>query len=164
MRDLEFDQQHVWHPYASMREPGPVHEVVAAEGVWLQLADGVRMIDAMSSWWAAAHGHRHPRLVAAMQKQLQHLPHVMFGGLTHAPAVGLARRLVGMLPPGVVRVFYSDSGSGAVEMALKMALQAQIGLGQGGRMHFDSTRGGNYGDTWKAMSLCDPVTGMHSQF
>ncbi|WP_288950156.1 adenosylmethionine--8-amino-7-oxononanoate transaminase [uncultured Paracoccus sp.] len=164
MRDLEFDQQHVWHPYASMREPGPVHEVVAAEGVWLQLADGVRMIDAMSSWWAAAHGHRHPRLVAAMQKQLQHLPHVMFGGLTHAPAVGLARRLVGMLPPGLDRVFYSDSGSVAVEVALKMALQAQLGLGQGGRMHFASARGGYYGDTWKAMSLCDPVTGMHSQF
>ena len=91
MRD--FDRRHLWHPYGSMREPGPVHEVAAAEGVWLTLADGARMIDAMSSWWAAAHGHRHPRLVAAMQAQLARLPHVMFGGLTHGPAVGLARRI-----------------------------------------------------------------------
>ncbi|MCJ1900229.1 MULTISPECIES: adenosylmethionine--8-amino-7-oxononanoate transaminase [Paracoccus] len=162
MRD--FDRRHLWHPYSSMREPGPVHEVAAAEGVWLTLADGVRMIDAMSSWWAAAHGHRHPKLVAAMQAQLDRLPHVMFGGLTHGPAVGLARRLVGMLPAGLDRIFYSDSGSVAVEVALKMAVQAQLGLGQAGRVAFASARGGYYGDTWKAMSLCDPETGMHSHF
>lgn len=159
-----FERRHVWHPYASMQAPGPVHRVVAAEGVWLELADGGRMIDAMSSWWAAAHGHRHPRLVAAMQAQIARLPHVMFGGLTHDPAEDLARRLVAMLPPGLDRLFYCDSGSVAVEVALKMALQAQMGLGQGGRTGFASARGGYYGDTWKAMSLCDPDNGMHSHF
>ncbi len=164
MQDLELDRRHLWHPYSSMREPGAVHEVVEAEGVWLTLADGSRMIDAMSSWWCAAHGHRHPKLVAAMEAQLHRLPHVMFGGLTHPPAIALARRLVAMLPAGLDRIFYSDSGSVAVEVALKMAAQAQLGRGQAGRTHFASALGGYYGDTWKAMSLCDPQTGMHTHF
>lgn len=154
-----FERRHVWHPYAAMRDPAPVHRVVGAEGVWLTLQDGRRMIDAMSSWWAVAHGHRHPRLVAAMQDQLARLPHVMFGGLTHDPAEALARRLVGLLPPGLDRIFYSDSGSVAVEVALKMAAQARPG-----RDGFASARGGYYGDTWQAMSLCDPETGMHRAF
>ncbi|QRZ15287.1 adenosylmethionine--8-amino-7-oxononanoate transaminase [Paracoccus methylovorus] len=164
MGDLAFERRHLWHPYGSMREPGPVHLVAQAEGVWLTLSDGTRMIDAMSSWWAAAHGHRHPRLVAAMRAQLERLPHVMFGGLTHDPAIALAQRLVAMLPKGLDRIFYSDSGSVAVEVALKMAVQAQLGLGHPGRVGFASARGGYYGDTWKAMSLCDPENGMHSHF
>lgn len=164
MQDEVIDRRHLWHPYSSMHEPGPVHSVVGAEGIWLTLSDGGRMIDAMSSWWCAAHGHRHPRLVAALETQLHRLPHVMFGGLTHPPAIALARRLIAMLPEGLDRIFYSDSGSVAVEVALKMALQAQLGRGYPNRTRFASTRGGYYGDTWKAMSLCDPENGMHSHF
>lgn len=162
MSDLGFDRAHLWHPYAPMGDPGPLHQVVSAEGVWLELADGSRMIDAMSSWWCAAHGHRHPALVAAMRAQLERLPHVMFGGLTHGPAVGLGRRLVGMLSAGLDRIFYCDSGSVAVEVALKMAAQAQ--MRHPGRVEFATVRGGYHGDTWKAMSLCDPQAGMHQRF
>lgn len=161
---LQFDRRHLWRPYAGMREPGPVHHVVEAEGAWLTLADGTRMIDAMSSWWCAAHGHRHPQIVAAMTAQLNRMPHVMFGGLTHDPAIDLGRRLVAMLPDGLNRIFYSDSGSVAVEVALKMALQAQVARGFPARTAFATVRGGYHGDTWKAMSLCDPDTGMHGQY
>ena len=161
---IAFDRRHLWRPYAGMREPGPVHHVVEAEGVWLTLADGTRMIDAMSSWWCAAHGHRHPQIVAAMTAQLNRMPHVMFGGLTHDPAIDLGRRLVAMLPDGLNRIFYSDSGSVAVEVALKMALQAQVARGFPARTAFATVRGGYHGDTWKAMSLCDPDTGMHGQY
>lgn len=164
LSDTDFDRAHLWHPYSGMRDPGPVHQVASAEGIWLTLSDGTRMIDAMSSWWCAAQGHRHPRLVAAMVQQLQHLPHVMFGGLTHAPAIELGRRLVALLPEGLDRIFYADSGSVAVEVALKMALQAQVARGQTGRSTCATVRGGYHGDTWKAMSLCDPETGMHSHF
>lgn len=164
MADLAFERAHLWHPYSSMRDPGPVHMVRSAEGIWLELADGTRMIDAMSSWWCAAHGHRHPRLVAAVAAQLERLPHVMFGGLTHAPAIALAERLTGLLPDGLDRIFYSDSGSVAVEVALKMAIQAQLGRGHAERKTIATARGGYHGDTWKAMSLCDPQTGMHSHF
>ena len=161
---LAFDRRHLWRPYAGMAEPGPVHHVVEAEGVWLTLADGTRMIDAMSSWWCAAHGHRHPKIVSAMTAQLNRMPHVMFGGLTHDPAIDLGRRLVALLPEGLNRIFYSDSGSVAVEVALKMALQAQVARGFASRTAFATVRGGYHGDTWKAMSLCDPDTGMHGQY
>ncbi|MGO4854180.1 adenosylmethionine--8-amino-7-oxononanoate transaminase [Phaeovulum sp. W22_SRMD_FR3] len=164
LSDRAFDAAHLWHPYAGMTTPGPVHEVAEAEGVWLTLRDGTRMIDAMSSWWCAAHGHRHPALVAAMTAQLQRLPHVMFGGLTHGPAIDLGRKLLALLPEGLNRIFYADSGSVAVEVALKMALQAQVARGHPGRTRFASVRGGYHGDTWKAMSLCDPETGMHGHF
>jgi adenosylmethionine---8-amino-7-oxononanoate aminotransferase len=164
LSDRDFDARHLWHPYTGMITPGPIHEVAEAEGVWLTLRDGTRMIDAMSSWWCAAHGHRHPQLVAAMTAQLQRLPHVMFGGLTHGPAIELGRKLVALLPEGLNRIFYADSGSVAVEVALKMALQAQMARGQTQRTGFASVRGGYHGDTWKAMSLCDPETGMHGHF
>lgn len=159
-----FDRQHIWRPYAGMASPPPLHRIVEADGVYLTRDDGGRMIDAMSSWWCAVHGHRHPAIVAAMMAQLQQLPHVMFGGLTHDPATDLARRLIDLLPLGLDCLFYSDSGSVAVEVALKMARQAQAARGEGGRTLFASARGGYHGDTWKAMSLCDPDTGMHGHF
>ncbi|WP_209507664.1 MULTISPECIES: adenosylmethionine--8-amino-7-oxononanoate transaminase [unclassified Ruegeria] len=164
MTPLEFDARHLWHPYTHVLEPGPMHLITGAEGVWLTRADGVRMIDAMSSWWCTVHGHRHPAIIDAMQKQLNTLPHVMFGGLTHEPAVELGRRLVDLLPDGLDRIFYSDSGSVAIEVALKMAVQYQIANGRGERSEFATIRGGYHGDTWKAMSVCDPVNGMHGLF
>lgn len=164
MTPLEFDARHLWHPYTHVLEPGPMHLITGAEGVWLTRADGVRMIDAMSSWWCTVHGHRHPAIIDAMQKQLNTLPHVMFGGLTHEPAVELGRRLVDLLPDGLDRIFYSDSGSVAIEVALKMAVQYQIAKGRGERSEFATIRGGYHGDTWKAMSVCDPVNGMHGLF
>lgn len=164
MTPLEFDARHLWHPYTNVLEPGPMHLITEAEGVWLIRDDGARMIDAMSSWWCAVHGHRHPAIVDAMQQQLARMPHVMFGGLTHNPAVDLGRRLIGMLPTGLNRIFYSDSGSVAIEVALKMAVQYQIAKGHTGRSEFATIRGGYHGDTWKAMSVCDPVNGMHGLF
>ncbi|MCX8955239.1 adenosylmethionine--8-amino-7-oxononanoate transaminase [Ruegeria sp. NA] len=164
MTPLEFDARHLWHPYTHVLEPGPMHLITGAEGVWLTRADGIRMIDAMSSWWCTVHGHRHPAIIDAMQKQLNTLPHVMFGGLTHEPAVELGRRLVDLLPDGLDRIFYSDSGSVAIEVALKMAVQYQIAKGRGERSEFATIRGGYHGDTWKAMSVCDPVNGMHGLF
>ncbi len=141
-----------------------MHLISSAEGVWLTREDGGKMIDAMSSWWCAVHGHRHPAIIAAMQTQLDHLPHVMFGGLTHTPAIELGKRLIDMLPDGLDRIFYSDSGSVAIEVALKMAVQYQMAKGHSGRTEFATIRGGYHGDTWKAMSVCDPVNGMHGLF
>ncbi|WP_109311053.1 adenosylmethionine--8-amino-7-oxononanoate transaminase [Ruegeria sp. AU67] len=164
MTALEFDARHLWHPYTNVLNPGPMHLITEAEGVWLTREDGTRMIDAMSSWWCAVHGHRHPAITAAMQEQLRQLPHVMFGGLTHRPAIDLGRKLVELLPDGLDRIFYSDSGSVAIEVALKMAVQFQMGLGHTGRTQFATIRGGYHGDTWKAMSVCDPENGMHGLF
>lgn len=164
MTPLEFDARHLWHPYTHVLDPGPMHLITGSEGVWLTREDGGQMIDAMSSWWCSVHGHRHPAIVEAMQAQLAQLPHVMFGGLTHAPAVALGRRLIGMLPDGLDRIFYSDSGSVSIEVALKMAVQYQIAKGRGARSEFATIRGGYHGDTWKAMSVCDPVNGMHGLF
>ncbi|PWE32961.1 adenosylmethionine--8-amino-7-oxononanoate transaminase [Maritimibacter sp. 55A14] len=164
MTPLKFDARHLWHPYTNVADPGPMHLITGAEGVWLTREDGTRMIDAMSSWWCAIHGHRHPRIVSEMQRQLDRMPHVMFGGLTHGPAIELGRKLVGMLPRGLDRIFYCDSGSVAVEVALKMAVQAQMARGRDTRTEFATIRGGYHGDTWKAMSVCDPVNGMHGLF
>ena len=162
--DLDFDRIHVWHPYSSLTDPLPVYPVAAAEGVRIRLTDGRELIDGMSSWWAAIHGYAHPRLVAAIQDQAARLAHVMFGGLTPAPAVDLCRLLVEITPPGLDRVFLCDSGSVSVEVALKVALQYQQAWGRPGRHRILTVRGGYHGDTFHAMSVCDPVTGMHSLF
>ncbi len=164
MTPLEFDARHLWHPYTNMDAADPMHLIAGAEGVWLTRDDGVRMIDAMSSWWCAIHGHRHPAITAAMHRQLDQMPHVMFGGLTHNPAIQLGQKLVAMLPGGLDRIFYCDSGSVSVEVALKMAVQYQLAKGRDTKVEFATIRGGYHGDTWKAMSVCDPVNGMHGMF
>jgi adenosylmethionine-8-amino-7-oxononanoate aminotransferase len=161
---LRFDRQHVWHPYAAVPSAEPRYVVTGAEGVRLELADGRQLIDGMASWWTAILGHRHPRLLAAAHAQLDRLPHVMFGGLTHEPAVRLAQRLLALAPPGLEHVFFCDSGSVSVEVALKMALQYWAAQGQSQRRRFLGLRGGYHGDTWGAMSLCDPEQGMHHAF
>ena len=147
-----------------MTAPGRTRVVASASGVRLHLADGRRVVDAMSSWWCAVHGYRHPVLDQAVREQLEDMAHVMFGGLTHSPAVELGRRLVAMTPDGLEHVFLADSGSVAVEVALKIALQAQRGFGRPSRTRFLTVRGGYHGDTFGAMSICDPVGGMHTMF
>jgi adenosylmethionine---8-amino-7-oxononanoate aminotransferase len=161
---LAADRAHVWHPYASAVSGPPVLPVVSARGVRLELADGRQLIDGMASWWSAIHGYQHPVLDAAVTAQLGSMAHVMFGGLTHAPAVDLAQRLLSVTPERLTRVFFTDSGSVAVEVALKMAVQYWSGLGQPGRTRMLTVRGGYHGDTLGAMSVCDPQTGMHRLF
>ncbi|WP_036569307.1 adenosylmethionine--8-amino-7-oxononanoate transaminase [Nocardioides sp. URHA0032] len=161
---LSFDRAHVWHPYTSMTDPTPVRRVTAASGTRLTLDDGTELVDGMSSWWAAIHGYRHPRLDAALRAQVGEFAHVMFGGLTHGPAVRLAERLVELAPDGLEHVFLADSGSVSVEVALKMVLQYQRGAGRPERTRMLTVRGGYHGDTFGCMSVCDPVGGMHSMF
>ena len=156
-RLLALDRAHVWHPYGPMPGVTEPYLVESAEGVRLRLADGRELIDGMSSWWAAIHGYRHPALDAALAEQSRRMSHVMFGGLTHAPAVDLAATLVEMTPDGLEHVFLCDSGSVGVEVAIKMALQARPG-----RRRLATWRGGYHGDTFHPMSVCDPVGGMHS--
>ncbi len=161
---LALDREHVWHPYGALPAALPALPVVSAEGVRLRLADGRELIDGMSSWWCAVHGYRHPALDAAAREQLGRMAHVMFGGLTHEPAVRLAERLVAIAPAGLERVFFADSGSVAVEVAIKMALQYQRAVGHPRRRRLLTVRGGYHGDTFGAMAVCDPVGGMHSLF
>lgn len=160
----DFDRAHLWHPYTSMTYPQQPRTVADAVGVRLRLDDGTELIDAMSSWWCAIHGYRHPVLDAAVRRQLDAMAHVMFGGLTHSPAVELARRLLAIAPAGLEHVFLADSGSISVEVAIKMALQAQRGSGRPERTRLLTVRGGYHGDTFAAMSVCDPVSGMHAMF
>lgn len=161
---LDYDRAHVWHPYSSFTAPPPVFAVESAAGVRLRLADGRELVDGMSSWWSAIHGYRHPRLTAALAEQAERMSHVMFGGLTHRPAVELAARLNDITPPSLERVFFADSGSVAVEVALKMSLQYWAARGAPQKHRLMSLRGGYHGDTFGAMAVCDPVTGMHSLF
>ncbi len=158
--DLLFDQQHIWHPYTSMRHPLPCYPVEIASGVELHLADGRRLIDGMSSWWSAIHGYNHPHLNSAATQQLEKMSHVMFGGITHPSAIALCRRLVDMTPQTLQCVFLSDSGSVAIEVALKMALQYWQARGEQ-RHHMLTLRHGYHGDTFGAMSVCDPENSMH---
>ena len=151
-RLCNFDKTHVWHPYASLKDPPPVRLARAAKGVEIELADGRRLIDAVSSWWCVAHGHNHPAIVEAIRRQSEKMCHVMFGGFTHEPAVELAERLAAFAPPGLDRVFFADSGSISVEVAAKMAVQYQRAKGRPGRAKLAALKGGYHGDTSLAMT------------
>ncbi|MDJ0740940.1 MAG: adenosylmethionine--8-amino-7-oxononanoate transaminase, partial [Gammaproteobacteria bacterium] len=158
------DRSTVWHPYSAIDSATPVYPVASASGVRLTLADGRELIDGMASWWCMIHGYNHPVLNAALTRQLGDMAHVMFGGLTHAPAITLADRLVDISPPGLDLVFFADSGSVAVEVAMKMAIQYWSSRGRAAKTRFVALRSGYHGDTLHAMSVCDPVTGMHRLF
>jgi adenosylmethionine---8-amino-7-oxononanoate aminotransferase len=161
---MELDQRHVWHPYSPMPATAPSLPIASARGVRLRLEDGRELIDGMASWWCAVHGYRHPVLDAAVRCQLERMAHVMFGGLTHGPGVRLAARLVQLSPDGLEHVFFSDSGSVAVEVAIKMCLQYWRAQRHPERRRLLTVRGGYHGDTFGAMAVCDPVGGMHSLF
>ena len=161
---LQIDHDHIWHPYSALESDLPVYPVASAEGVRLKLLDGRELIDGMSSWWCAIHGYNHPVMNNALVAQLGNMAHVMFGGLTHEPAINLAAKLVELTPSPLDAVFFTDSGSVAVEVAMKMTIQYWHAKGQPKRQNFIALRQGYHGDTFGAMSVCDPVTGMHGLF
>lgn len=163
-RLLEIDKAHVWHPYSAIGSDLPLFVVESAQGVRLKLADGRELIDGMSSWWSTIHGYNHPVMNEAIEQQLKKMSHVMFGGITHQPAVELAEELVKLSPEPLQTVFFADSGSVAVEVAMKMAIQYWHDKNRPTRQHFLTIRGGYHGDTFATMSVCDPVNGMHSLF
>ncbi|WP_394174474.1 adenosylmethionine--8-amino-7-oxononanoate transaminase [Thalassotalea litorea] len=162
--DIRFDQLHIWHPYTSMTQPLPAYKVVSAEGVRIELESGEKLIDGMASWWSVVHGYNHEVINHAMHQQIDQVSHVMFGGLTHQPAIDLCRRLIDMTPAGLDKVFLADSGSVAVEVAIKMAIQYWHSKGNAKKNKLMTVQGGYHGDTFAAMSVCDPVNGMHQLF
>lgn len=161
---LRLDAQHLWHPYTSFSKPTPVLPVVSAKGVRIELSNGQQLIDGMSSWWSTIHGYNHPALNKALIDQTQKMSHVMFGGLTHEPAVTLAKKLVDITSDNLQHVFLADSGSVAVEVAIKMALQYCFAQGHTTKTKLLTARNGYYGDTFGGMAVCDPVNGMHEMF
>ncbi|HPY82762.1 MAG: adenosylmethionine--8-amino-7-oxononanoate transaminase [Bacteroidales bacterium] len=162
--DISFDTKHIWHPYSSATEPIPPCHITHAKGVYLYTNNNTKLIDGMASWWSVIHGYNNPTLNEAAITQLQKMSHVMFGGLTHTPAIELTKKLLNIVPKNLEHVFYSDSGSVAIEVAMKMAIQYWHANQKPEKQMFATIRGGYHGDTWHAMSVCDPDTGMHSLF